>query len=217
MNIDKKVVNFLGDSITEGQRATSYEKCFVGRFASAHPTSVVNNYGIGGTRIAPQRTPSLHPKHDLDFLGRVDQMDDRADLVCVFGGTNDFGHGDAPFGKFGDETPDTFCGALRCLTLKLLNKYPSKKIAFFTPLHRITEATGAPLSPDKKLLKDYVDEIRKNAEYFSLPLLDLWSMSGMQPCVPIINETYFTDGLHPNDLGHEKLFNIVDAFIRSLE
>ena len=216
MEISGKVFNFLGDSITQCIGASSYEKCFVALFAAAHPDAIVNNYGLGGTRIAPQVVPSSIPQHDRDFASRVDGMDDRADLVCVFGGTNDYGHGDAPFGKFGDETPDTFCGALRCLTIALLNKYPGKRIAFFTPLHRITEDVGAPASPDHKVLEEYVKEIRRNAEYFSLPVLDLWSMSGMQPKVPTINQTYFVDGLHPNDYGYERLFHLVNQFIQLL-
>ena len=196
--------------------ASCYQKCFVALFANAHPDAVVNNYGLGGTRIASQRVPSSIPQHDRDFIKRVDEMDERADLVCVFGGTNDYGHGDAPFGQFGDETPDTFCGALRCLTIKLLEKYSDKRVVFFTPLHRITEHVGAPISPDHKILEEYVKEIRRNADYFSIPVLDLWAISGMQPKVPAINKTYFVDGIHPNDYGYERLFHIVNNFIENL-
>ena len=216
MELKGKTVNFLGDSITEGKYSSLPETCFVGLFAAAHPDTKVNNYGIGGTRIAPQRVPSEKPRHDLDFLGRAGDMEKNADLICVFGGTNDYGHGDAPFGAFGDETPDTFCGALRCLTKKLLNIYPDKRIVFFTPLHRTGEDLPGRKSVDMNPLKDYVDEIRRNAEYFSLPLLDLWAVSGMQPNEPIINETYFADGLHPNDFGHKRLFEIIDNFVKSL-
>lgn len=216
MDTKGKVFYFLGDSITEGHGATTNEECYVTRFYNANPGSIVHNYGIGGTRIAPQRTPSVSARHDLDFIKRAGEMDDRADVVFVFGGTNDYGHGDAPFGKFGDETPDTFCGALRFLTVKLLNKYPDKTIVFITPLHRISEDNGALNSPDKKRLVDYVLEIRKNAEYFSLPVIDLWANSGMQPNVDAINKTYFIDGLHPNDKGYEKIFNIINNFVKAL-
>ena len=216
MDISGKVVNFLGDSITEGCGASRYENCYLSLFSKAHTDAVVNNYGISGTRITPQKTPSTPASFDRDFLGRVDEMDERADIVCVFGGTNDHGHGDAPFGKFGDETPETFCGALRCLTVKLLSRYPNKRVVFFTPLHKLGESAGAHASKDGKVMEEYVKGIRRNAEYFSLPVLDLWATAGMQPAVPIINETYFADGLHPNDFGHERLFKIIDGFIKSL-
>ncbi len=69
------------------------------------------NFGVGGTRIAPQITPSAEAFCDEYFLLRAKKMDKDADLVVVFGGTNDFGHGDAPFGRIGDKDPATFCGA----------------------------------------------------------------------------------------------------------
>ena len=97
MDIRNKKINFLGDSITEGHGCSSPEKCFASLIARDHG-AVCRNYGIGGTRIARQKQPSENPKHDLDFVGRYDKMDPDADIVAVFGGTNDFGHGDAPMG-----------------------------------------------------------------------------------------------------------------------
>ena len=79
MEISGKVFNFLGDSITQCIGASSYEKCFVALFAAAHPDAIVNNYGLGGTRIAPQIVPSSIPQHDRDFASRVKDMDERAD------------------------------------------------------------------------------------------------------------------------------------------
>jgi GTPase SAR1 family protein len=67
---------------------------------------------------------------------RVAEMDPDADLIVVFGGTNDFGHGDAPFGDFSDRTADTFCGAIHELYVSLLEKYPTATIMVITPLHR---------------------------------------------------------------------------------
>ena len=91
-------INFLGDSITQGYAATNRDELgFVGLIASRYG-ALCRNYGIGGTRIAPQKTPSSEPRWDRDFIGRVDEMDPDADIVVVFGGTNDFGHGDAPLG-----------------------------------------------------------------------------------------------------------------------
>ena len=97
MNLQGKKINFLGDSITEGH-GTSGEACFFTTLIARETGAVCRNYGIGGTRIARQTIPSEKPRHDLDFPGRVDEMDPDADIVVVFGGTNDFGHGDAPLG-----------------------------------------------------------------------------------------------------------------------
>ena len=46
-----------------------------------------------------------------------------ADGVVVFGGTDDFGHGDAPIGTPSDRTYDTFYGACHVLFSKLIEKY----------------------------------------------------------------------------------------------
>ena len=107
MKLDNTVkINFLGDSITEGKGVTA-EDSFVGLVA-ARTGAVCRNYGIGGTRIAKQRVPSEKARWDLDFMGRVAEMDPDADVIVVFGGTNDYGHGDAVMGTMADRSPNTF-------------------------------------------------------------------------------------------------------------
>lgn len=216
MELKNKTVCFLGDSITQGAEASSADNCFVSLFAKAHPEARVRNFGISGTRIARQTKPSANANHDKLFSGRVEAMPKDADLICVFGGTNDFGHGDARMGSFDDLDDYSFCGALKDLAVKLINRYPTAEIVFFTPLHRASELNPAKKPDGEYLLKDYVEMVRANAEYYSLPVLDLWSVSGMQPSVPVIRDTFMPDGLHPNDAGHKKLFETVDRFIAAL-
>ena len=212
MNLQGLKINFLGDSITEGHGCSSVEKQFTSLIAAQYG-AVTRCYGIGGTRLAKQTKPSDNPRHDLDFPSRVAEMDPDADLIVVFGGTNDFGHGDAPFGEFSDRTADTFCGALHVLYTALLEKYPDKQIMVMTPLHRSSENIP---NMHGKILAEYVDMIRKAAEYYSLPLLDLWAVSGIQPAVPVMKEKYMPDGLHPNDAGHVILTNKIAKFIETL-
>jgi lysophospholipase L1-like esterase len=120
MELKNKVVCFLGDSITEGAGASSPDKCLVSLFTKAHPEAKVYNFGIGGTRIAKQITPSVNSRWDKYFAGRIKDMPKVADLIFVFGGTNDYGHGDAPFGEFGDTDEYTFSGAVYSLMKKLI-------------------------------------------------------------------------------------------------
>ena len=140
-------------------------------------------------------------------------MNAEADLIVVFGGTNDFGHGLAAFGAFTDRTADTFCGALHVLYTALLDKYPEATIMVMTPLHRDFEDNP---NMHGKVLHDYVDMIRWTAEYYSLPVLDLFAVSGIQPAVPVMKEKFMPDGLHPNDAGHVILTNKIVKFIESL-
>ena len=212
MNLQGLKINFLGDSITEGHGCSSVEKQFTSLIAEKHG-AISRCYGIGGTRLARQTKPSENPRHDLDFPSRVAEMDPDADLIVVFGGTNDFGHGDAPFGNFADRTADTFCGATHELFTALLNKYPEATIMVMTPLHRGGENTP---NMHGKVLKEYVDVIRQAAEHYSLPVLDLFAVSGIQPAVPVMMEKFMPDGLHPNDAGHVILTNKIAKFIESL-
>ena len=209
-------INFLGDSITEGH-GVEVNESFVGLVA-AQTGALCRNYGIGGTRIAKQRIPSENPRWDLDFCSRVEQMDPDADVVVVFGGTNDYGHGDAVMGTMKDRTPNTFYGALHTLYTSLLNKYPDSLIIVATPLHRLNDGIGISPSGLYTLpypLRDYVNVIREVAEYYSLPVLDLYANSGLQPKVEVINQKYFLDGLHPNAAGHRVLARQVLTFLRS--
>lgn len=216
MELKGTKINFLGDSITEGAGTSSHDKMFT-MLIEREYGAICQNYGIGGTRIARQKTPT-NEKHDRDFISRVPEMDNDADIVVVFGGTNDFGHGDAPLGTMSDRTPYTFYGALHCLYTALIEKYPGVPIVVLTPLHRITEdiPTGDNKPAPVGTLKEYVNIIREVAEYYSLPVLDLFKESGLQPKIPVIQQKYVPDGLHPNDAGNEILAHKIARFLEML-
>jgi len=212
MKLEGLKINFLGDSITEGHGCSSVEKRFSDRIAAEYG-AITRCYGIGGTRLARQKKPSDNPRHDLYFSSRVNEMDPDADVVVVFGGTNDFGHGDAPMGLPTDETPDTFFGALNVLYKALFERYPTARIVVLTPLHRETERVP---NMHGLMLWNYVTAIRDAAEYYSLPVLDLFATYGVQPAVPVLKARFMPDGLHPNDEGHELLTRQIAAFLTQL-
>ena len=212
-------INFLGDSITEAAGVGNFENVYWKRIKNEYGAEVVRGYGIGGTRFARQLTPSAEARWDLDFCTRYKDMDDDADLVVVFGGTNDFGHGDAPLGQMSDRCDTTFYGACHTLFEGLINKYPSATIVIMTPLHRCNEdnlrGDGYKASDVGNLLV-YVNIIKEVAAYYSLPVLDLWSVSSIQPKVEVIKQKYCPDGLHPNDAGHAIIASRLAGFIKTL-
>lgn len=216
MELKGTKINFLGDSITEGAGTSSPDRMFT-MLIEREYGAICQNYGIGGTRIARQKTPT-DEKWDRDFISRVPEMDNDADIVVVFGGTNDFGHGDAPLGTMSDRTPYTFYGALHCLYTALTEKYPDVPVVILTPLHRLNE--DSPKGDNKPepvgTLKEYVNIIREVAEYYSLPVLDLFKESGLQPKVPVIQQKYIPDGLHPNDDGNAILAHKIARFLETL-
>jgi lysophospholipase L1-like esterase len=209
MELKGKKINFLGDSITEGVGASEYAHCYVEQFAAA-TGAVCRNYGISGTRIAKRRVPYENPEFDRYYASRVPEMDPDADVVVVFGGTNDYGHGDAPLGEMSDRTVWTYYGALHVLFTALIEKYPAAQIVIITALHREDEEAQTPI------LKSFVDATRQVAEYYSLPVLDLWANYGIQPRIPVMKNMYVPDGLHPNDAGHAILANKLRAFLEQL-
>lgn len=209
-------IDFLGDSITEGAGVSHINRRFTELLSSEYGILTVN-HGIGGTRIARQRTPSFYPDHDKDYISRVNDLDSDADVIMVFGGTNDYGHGDAPMGTMQDRTPFTFYGALHTLYTALITRFPQALIVVMTPLHRLNEDALVDENGRQRAgtLKDYVNAIREVAQYYSLPILDLYKESGLQPNVPVIQEMYVPDGLHPNDAGHEILKNMIYSFLKN--
>lgn len=216
MRIDKMKINFLGDSITEGACATSNEKRYT-TLVCKMLQAEENNYGIGGTRIAKQKNPNPECKEDyLDFLSRMVMMDTDADFTFVFGGTNDYGHGDVPLGCMEDETEYTFYGALKQLVQYLIDVFKRDKFCFILPLHRYREdnlygegnksAAGAPLSA-------YVQGEKEVCEYYGVEYLDFNSIFP----IPETNmgDDLTWDGLHPNDKGHALIANKIVEYIQN--
>jgi len=214
MELKGKKINFLGDSITEGHCASTPDKCYIEILKQKYGLSEARNYGISGTRIARQQRTYMFPEFDRDFCSRVGDMDKDADIVIVFGGTNDHGHGDAPFGADADRTPDTFCGACHVLFSTLKERFPKSAIVVLTPLHRSDDNVPKPGSG--KLLRDYAGAIRTTAALYDLPVLDLFETSAIRANIPEIAAKYTEDGLHPNDAGHTVLADEIAAFIQKL-
>ena len=169
----------------------------------------VVNYGIGGSRITSQAGNSN------GMIDRYDEMDDDADLICIFGGTNDFGN-DVPLGEINDGDKTHFKYALNELCKGLLNKYPTKIIYFITPIHRNDHHPDNIANKAGHVLKDYVDAIKEICENYGIPVLDLWSTYGVSPFIQSQREIYIPDGLHPTPEGMKLLARKNNIFIRKL-
>ena len=212
MELKGKKNNFLGDSITEGCCATLPEWGYVDVMKEKYHLAEARNYGIGGSRIARQKVPSEVPKFDLYFASRVEEMDPDADIIVIFGGTNDHGHGDAPLGTDEDRTVDTFFGAFHILLQETLKKYPRATTVVVTPLHRAEEVRDK----DDLTLRDYVNSIKTVAAQYPVKLLDLYECSAIRGDIPEIAGKLTTDGLHPNDEGHAILAAEIGEFLKAL-
>ena len=167
MDLKGKTINFLGDSITEGCGVSDVEaNRYDNVIKRKSQLKKVNNYGIGGTRIAYQRHPSQKARYDQDFCARSFDMDKSADIIIVYGGINDYLHGDAPIGMFGDKGRETFCGSVYYLMDTICKLYPNAIHVFFTPAHcfcddgfsLIEEKTEAVPEPVNKTASEVIKE-----------------------------------------------------------
>lgn len=220
MNLKGKICLFLGDSITFGN-GTSWEGHRYWEILARETGAVCKNYGEGGTMIARQQNPDLSwGEHFLHhFATRVEKMETPADVIGVLGGVNDFGAGDAPMGCMADRTQDTFYGACHDLFTRLIERYPQALIVVMTPLHFSDEDVGTARyngTVREHSLQEYVNALREVAEYYSLPVLDLFRSAGIQPKIPAQRELFMPDGLHPNDAGHERMAERLIGFLKAL-
>lgn len=217
MNLKGKTVNILGDSITEGVGVSEQSKRYADVFANLTGAKV-NNYGISGTRFAKQTVPTeTNPSFDQDFISRVEEMDENADAVVVFGGTNDFGHGDAPLGDMQSRDPYTFYGACHILMSSLMEKFCGKPVVFMTPLQRAyTNDNEALINSRGYAFKQYIDIIKEVAEYYAIPVLDMYKMSGITVHVQKVKEELTVDGLHPSDKGARVIAERLKGFMEAL-
>lgn len=223
MQLKGKIIDFLGDSITEGVGVSNVENRYDNVLHREYGLAAHYNYGVGGTRLAHQSVPSETPRYDLTFCGRAYLLDSSADVIVVFGGVNDYIHGDAYMGNMENKTPETFCGAVYFLMNFLKTTYPNKAIVFMTPSHMHfrgvsdKEVSPRPIKkPDAKPLQAYVDIIKARGEELDIPVLDLFEKLPIDPNNEADMLKYTTDGLHLNDDGHVMLAKVLGNFLETL-
>lgn len=202
-----KVWNVIGDSITEHNAKTTknYQDYIADKIMCT-----VNNYGQSGTGWFNDWTTNVA------FFKRLGALSSSADLITVFGGTNDWGETGKPLvmGTFGDTDPNaTFYGAVDYTITHLVTQFPTKTIAVFTPSPRNnswgTSSTGI-------TLEQVTDAIIKVCKKYSVPVLDLYRVSNMYAWDSSYRTYAMPDGLHPNDNGHKALADKILAFLNAL-
>ena len=212
MDIKGKKINFLGDSITYGAGVNNQELRFDRLMCTRYGAAEAFNFGISGTRLAYQLQNGVFVS-DNSFSERVDNLRHDADITVVFGGTNDYGHGTAPFGIMTDLGKNSYCGAIRYILKKLRDEYPGQTVIFMTPMRRkggnsvYGKVNGLPL-------RAYCDAIIEACKEFGVTCIDLYNELGIDPDIEADRERYVPDGLHPNEAGHaeiaKKLIEVIE-------
>ncbi len=190
-------INCLGDSLTYGANPDGSQMVypFPKLLKEELGCSVVNNYGIGGTKIANEG--------DSSFTVRYNEMTD-ADIIVVMGGTNDalsFSLDMAyrtPLGNVNDMSEKTFYGALNSLCYKLKNKYPNSLIVFVTPLPIADSITEWTTASGSFSVEEAGIAMKTVCAKFNIPVFDAYNLTGYGA---ICNEDKLSgtgDGIHPS-------------------
>ena len=187
--------------------------------------------GMNGTCIAAN---TKNNTNDRRFVTRVKEENlAGCNLVVVFGGTNDLSYdikpiGSSfveediePYGNMGGKKlaapadTETFAGALHELIKKIQDVCPKTPIIFMTPLKRNHNSEQNPdyltCNSNGDYMIDFVNAIKEICAFYSIPVLDLYGMSQLNPLAPGWSEL-FPDGLHPNDTGHALIGEMLFRF-----
>lgn len=227
-----------GDSIGAGQLDLPKRlQGWWGRIINDYSASG-KNFSVGGGTI----TSELYfnndtPRHWInESIDSIYSEYPELDYLILDGGTNDadiIGRftGDTPPQKFGtwnntdysgNYDNETFCGAVETMFYKAVNHWPKAKIGFIIAMQM---GRNNDSSANRRR---YFDEIKKIANKWHIPVLDLWEESQMDSRLTAYYEPSMTgdenvtakkcyyDGQHPTSYGYDLMQGKIDAWIRSL-
>lgn len=195
----KKIVA-IGDSMVQGHSLSdAANQTWLAKLANRNGMTRVN-YGINGTYLSNK----LYGTYEGAVI-RYTQMDNDADYVIVFAGTNDARNSGVPMGTDDSTDNTTFKGALNVLCNGLITKYPNKKIGFITPYLRDANYPA------------YIEAIKTICKKYSIPVFDNSERGGV--CwtnTAQLNAITLNDTYHLNETGMDYASYKYEAFIRSL-
>lgn len=195
----KKIVA-IGDSMVQGHSLSdSANQTWLAKLANRNGMTRVN-YGINGTYLSNK----LYGTADGAVV-RYTAMDNNADYILVFAGTNDARNSGVTMGTDTSTDTTTFKGALNVLCDGLITKYPNKKIGFITPYLRDSNYPA------------YIDAIKTICKKYSIPVFDNYEKGGV--CwtnTAQLNSITLNDTYHLNESGMDYVSYKYEDFIRSL-
>ena len=138
-------------------------------------------------------------------------------MVYIASGTNDFKL-NIPIGTIGSvkstsHDRNTFFGAYRTTLDHILTSKPTVNLYLATPLQRDNAGyTIESTNTAGHMLRDYRQAVFDLGEMYSIPVIDMYSRSGLTDRTLSL---YTTDGLHPNAAGYARMARVVVAQIRA--
>lgn len=195
-----KTINVLGDSITYGVGLSNASNNFTS-LLSKMTGATVNNYGISGTKISGSASNS--------FWKRFPSICN-ADLIIIFGGTNDYWHKETSIGDASTSTnTNTFYGAItNIIDYHCNNNGVDKQLLFVFPFNQYYGTSSCDTDFGYGTFKQFRDTMKDICNNRGIAFLDLYSESGMDIAHSSTHKELFsTDGVHANDAGHKVIAN----------
>jgi lysophospholipase L1-like esterase len=171
------------------------------------------NKGVNGATLADRAGVSVSGVSTIKSIASYASYD----LCTIAFGTNDFKQG-VPLGTLGvigDSNFDltTFYGAYREAIEYILTSNPEIQLVLLTPLQRNQHNYDVNTVNSQGLkLIDYVNAVKQVGQLYSIPVCDLYSVSGI---TQLSLATYTRDGLHPNDDGYDRIGRLLARFLKS--
>ena len=212
-NLAGKKITCVGDSITAGTGTT---KTYWSIIDDVFEPESMTGMGVAGSCVS---ATSDYKTSNSPLINRYKSIPD-SDIITIYMGTNDYGH-ETPMGTIDDMEDVSFYGALNVIIPGIQKAHPDALLVWITPTHRYGFGTSKMLGtaftydhlPNGRgySLDDYVDAIKEVCDKYDVPVIDLFTLSGMDPSLSEVRSQYMPDGLHPNSAGHEKIAAIVGA------
>lgn len=181
------------------------------------------NSAVGGSHSGHGKVSDSPRYRDLDYNFVHDLVTNESifrkdnDIITIMIGTNDFNSGH--LGQWGDTTVSTFYGALRSVC-EYISANTKSCVYFITPVARPdnedssknTNSDGARVDSDGNTLRDFADAIRRTAQFYGYPVIDLnadlgWNSKNVRPYMD-------TEGVHPNIAGCEVICKYISSVIK---
>ena len=117
----------------------------------------------------------------------------------------------------------TFCGSINYTLGHIREFYPTTPIILLTPIHRAyAEFGGDNIQYDELyanrggiFFEEYLDAVKKAANVWACPIIDLNALCGLYPMNDIHAALYFanrkTDRLHPSAGGHKRIAKVLSC------
>lgn len=207
----------FGDSLTDSATLASQTtgtKNYVD-YVSKSLGLIVVNCGVGGTG---------YMKTENRFVNRVSTIPEDTELLTVFGSFNDYEYIESSLGVFGDSGTDTIYGCMKSFFDSVFSRCPNIVVGVILP------TKWGYLSPQKdseasKKCDLYIKALKEIADYYDLPVLNLYNYSNLRPWDDVFAERYYKDDdgngvantVHPLDAAHKRFIAPkVEAFIKRI-